>query len=88
MDSRTELKNMLSEMLSLNVVSKQGLKQWYESAQKAERQAMEAEIDLPHLVWHYLSDADIRFKEPEYGQEQIEAVQSFIEVLASGSTNA
>jgi hypothetical protein len=29
-------------------------------------------------VWHYLSDADIRVKEPGYGTEQIEGVQRFI----------
>ena len=82
------LKTTLSELLALHIESKHDLKQWYEQAQIVECYAEEAAIELPHLVWHYLSDADIRFKEPEYGQEQIEAVQLFIKLLGGKSTNA
>jgi hypothetical protein len=88
MDSRTELKNTFSKLVSFKIESKHDLKKWYELAHVVECQANEKEIEIPHLVWHYLSDADIRFKEPEYGTEQIEAVHQFIESLGSGSTNA
>jgi hypothetical protein len=27
--------------------------------------------DVPEHVWHFLSDADIRFKEPKYAQVQL-----------------
>ena len=27
--------------------------------------------EMPEIVWHFLSDADIRLKSPEYGQAQV-----------------
>jgi hypothetical protein len=35
--------------------------------------------DVPEHVWHFLSDADIRFKDPGYAQVQVESLR---EVLA------
>jgi hypothetical protein len=34
--------------------------------------------DVPHLVWHFLSDADVRFKDPEYARLQLSRI---VEVL-------
>ena len=28
----------------------------------------------PHIVWHFLSDADIRFKDPRYAKAQLEGL--------------
>jgi hypothetical protein len=27
--------------------------------------------EVPEIVWHFLSDADVRFKSSEYGQAQV-----------------
>ncbi|GAA5214790.1 hypothetical protein ACFSJ3_05700 [Corallincola platygyrae] len=79
MDSLTEIKTILALLLETEVKSKADLKDWYELAQSVEQLASASSIELPHLVWHYLSDADIRLKEPDYGKDQIEEVQSFID---------
>lgn len=34
--------------------------------------------DLPHLVWHFLSDADIRFKDERYRQSQLRLLEECI----------
>jgi acyl-CoA reductase-like NAD-dependent aldehyde dehydrogenase len=39
--------------------------------------------DVPEHVWHFLSDADIRFKDPEYAQVQLVSLR---EVLKDWST--
>ena len=31
---------------------------------------------VPEIVWHFLSDPDIRFKSPEYAQVQVAALAS------------
>ena len=27
--------------------------------------------EMPHIIWHFLADADIRFKDPSYAQTQL-----------------
>ncbi len=36
---------------------------------------------LPHFVWHYLSDADIRFKDKGYKQKQDVEIASIIQEI-------
>jgi hypothetical protein len=35
--------------------------------------------DVPEAVWHFLSDADIRFKDPKYADMQLAAIASVLE---------
>jgi hypothetical protein len=35
--------------------------------------------DVPHLVWHFLSDADIRFKDPAYAQLQLTRINEVLD---------
>ncbi len=34
--------------------------------------------NVPELVWHFLTDADVRFKEPLYRAAQLEALERWI----------
>jgi len=34
--------------------------------------------NVPHDLWHFLSDADIRFKDPRYRKTQLEGMQRWI----------
>ena len=34
--------------------------------------------DLPHVVWHFLSDADIRFKDEQYREMQVRQLDEAI----------
>ena len=35
--------------------------------------------DIPHEFWHFVADADIRFKDPSYGENQIRKILEWIE---------
>lgn len=37
--------------------------------------------DIPEVVWHFLSDPDVRFKSPEYAQDQLAALASALEEM-------
>lgn len=39
---------------------------------------------LPHLIWHYFSDADIRRRDSGYSESQIARVAKLIEELERG----
>jgi hypothetical protein len=39
--------------------------------------------DVPELVWHFLADADIRFKDPQYAQVQLAALNDVLEDWSS-----
>jgi hypothetical protein len=34
--------------------------------------------DVPEHVWHFLSDADVRFKDPEYAQVQLVSLRDVL----------
>ncbi len=34
--------------------------------------------EVPHQVWHYLSDADIRAKDADYAKTQIQALREVL----------
>lgn len=35
-------------------------------------------MDVPHEVWHYLSDADIRVRDREYAKIQLEVIKGLL----------
>lgn len=39
---------------------------------------------LPHQIWHYLDDADIRLKDPRYYKIQQSEILTIIDMLESG----
>lgn len=63
------------------------LTEWYELAHEL-RMHISANGELsnavPHFVWHFLSDADIRFKEPKYDAMQREYMSEIITILERG----
>jgi len=78
MSEMEEIKKTLKELLELEVSSESELQAWNERADVIYEIDKGSKIQLPEVVWHYLSDADIRFKDPEYGEYQISGVKSFI----------
>jgi hypothetical protein len=42
--------------------------------------------DVPEAIWHFLSDVDIRFKDPEYAAEQVSWVLAMLEAWTRGSS--
>ena len=78
----------LERLLTLPLQPKEALKSWYEEArnlQEAMRQ--HPEVEIPHEIWHFFSDADIRSKpnESEYRAMQERIVREFIAQLRVNS---
>ncbi len=64
---------------------KSELKAWHETAQEFRKKLTSINQDiLPHFVWHYLDDADIRLKDPAYKADQNKRMQAIISALERG----
>jgi hypothetical protein len=79
----------LERLLTLPLQPKEALQSWYEGArnlQKAMRQ--HPEVEIPHEIWHFFSDADIRSRphEVEYRGMQERIVRKLIAQLRGNSS--
>ncbi|MBX9402320.1 hypothetical protein K4L06_13480 [Lysobacter sp. BMK333-48F3] len=84
---KRQLIAIVRELLDTEPASKAEMKDWYEKAREA-KALMEldvGELDVPHALWHYLEDADIRLKDPEYSKVQIAHIEETIRDWAAGS---
>ncbi|MBA8682415.1 hypothetical protein [Stenotrophomonas tumulicola] len=53
---------------------------WYDRAKKV-RSLMEldkGDLQVPHALWHYLDDADIRIKDQRYAEAQILQIKELL----------
>jgi hypothetical protein len=60
---------------------------WYAAARRLQKWiAGDSALSdaVPHAVWHYLSDADIRLKSPSYHQEQTLQLMEIVHILERG----
>jgi hypothetical protein len=83
-DGQQFLADELERLLTLPLEPKGALKSWYEEArnlQKAMR--LHPEVEIPHEIWHFFADADIRSKphEVEYRGMQERIVRELIAQL-------
>ena len=82
-----EVGRRLRELSDSQPLNKTALRIWQGQAQEFQR-FLEGSPDLagsiPHFVWHYLADADIRLKDPEYRQTQQSTVEGILGFLESG----
>jgi hypothetical protein len=68
------------------VTEAQHLDAWHAAAKEvAEWVKREPLADPPHFFWHYLSDADVRLKDPRYRRIHEEKVWRLIAALEQGS---
>lgn len=85
------LASELRELYSYNVSSKIDLDLWYQKSNLFQKRlhSIYAHLydSLPHEIEHYLADADIRFKDPEYALSQNNLIQNIISDLESRSSN-
>ncbi len=66
---------------------KEQLRVWYEKAERLQEQLTQKGVIghlLPHVVWHYLADADIRMRDEAYRSLQNEQMRRLIASLEKG----
>lgn len=78
MSDLIRVKELLAELVDIEGSAGWDLAKWNNHAEKIFIFMKSTNVELPEIVWHYLSDADIRFKEEEYGTEQLESVREFL----------
>ena len=78
MNTESLIKEILSKLLEIESKIGWSLEKWNDKAEEIYKLEMNNKTELPEVVWHYLSDADIRKKEPSYGIPQIKGVKNFI----------
>lgn len=74
----------LERLLALPLHPKEALRRWYEEARNLQKAMQQhPEVEIPHEIWHFFSDADIRSKrkELEYRDDQERLVRGFIRSL-------
>jgi hypothetical protein len=77
----------LRRLVEMEVVDRDTLSVWYKEARRVQEKIKTADASLshvPHLVWHYLTDADIRLKDPEYARMQNESLSRILAAMERG----
>ncbi len=76
----------LERLRALPLRSKTDVKSWRVEAAALEKQLTTRfpGLDFPHEIWHYLADADIRAREPDYGVAQERVVADYIASIRAG----
>jgi hypothetical protein len=82
-----ELAHDLRRLLDLPAQTKAEQARWYKEAQGVQDR-IKASTDLggmPHSLWHFFADADVRAKVPAIRDAQVEQVRKHIAVLETGA---
>ncbi len=76
---------LLRELAESTPATKRELPDWYDRAQEL-RSFIEATpgLPLPHFVYHYLADADIRVRDEVYRAEQQSTILEVISAFERG----
>ena len=87
-DALRQVGRMLRELAESTPEDARALPAWYERARELEavlRSDRGALSDaIPHFVWHYLADADIRARDLEYRADQQAVILGIIVALEAG----
>lgn len=78
---KVEIINGIRELLDSEPDTKEGMRMWSEGAEKVMR-LMEMDygsLGVPHELWHYIHDVDIRVKDGEYKRIQVELIKEVID---------
>lgn len=76
----------LRQLRRSSPIAEQALPEWNEQSRRfAGRLTGDfSAVDLPEEVWHYLHDADLRIKDPDYKQTQDQTMDEIIADLERG----
>ncbi|MCR6497138.1 hypothetical protein LJB71_13490 [Thermomonas sp. S9] len=76
------LATLLAPLATFQPANKAELKRWNSMAFRVEQELLKQgglASDIPHFLWHYLADADVRMKSKPYRELQ----QAQMEILCS-----
>lgn len=87
-NSLKRLALMLEQLMAMRLGDRKDLDRWYECARRVEDE-LTADGGLsalvPHFLWHYLADADIRMKDAVYASLQDAKMKVLVAHLMAGN---
>lgn len=86
-DAVRRLAQKLILLADFSPSGKEELADWYRMAREIEDDLVrEGGLSpvMPHFLWHYLADADVRLKDSEYAELQNRCIRLLINQLESG----
>ena len=86
-DKQQKLAEALEELHAFRPNCQSDLDKWYVQARELKKCLVAKDglaPDVPYFLWHYLSDADIRFKDKEYADIQNLKMRLLIQCLKRG----
>ncbi|HEY8122617.1 MAG TPA: hypothetical protein VII78_14940 [Myxococcota bacterium] len=79
----------LEKLAAKKVTNRKELDAWRAAAEKLERGLSPEQADsVPHFVWHYLGDADIRLRNATYRKDQERRLEKVLRELGPRSHRA
>ena len=73
----------LESLAARRVTNRKELAAWRLEADRLEQSLTPEQADaVPHFVWHYLGDADIRLRNPGYSADQGRRLEQVLRKLA------
>ena len=82
-DELVALGHRLRCLMNRPVTTRADLPAWYAEAQSI-IESLSPEAPAPEVFWHWLSDADIRLRDPEYAKMQNEQMERLVADLERG----
>jgi hypothetical protein len=82
-----ELAAALEELRAFKPASKADVTRWFQRARELEARLVEKgglSPEVPSLLWNYLADADIRFKDSKYAELQDGQMRLLVRYLKRG----
>jgi hypothetical protein len=87
-DSPAEyLADQLERLMALPLATLADVERWYKESSSVE-QTLEQRFPLfepEHEVWHFFSDADVRFRESGYRDRQHRLIAEYVQRLRNGN---
>lgn len=77
----------LEALIGFTPKTKEDLDRWYEGARRLEAELVRPgglSPKVPHFLWHYLADADIRMKDEKYAGLHNRRINLLLQYLKKG----
>lgn len=79
-DTKRMIFDSISDLIEMEPVSKSDFMNWYDSAKRVKllMELDKGDLQIPHALWHYLDDSDIRMKDRRYAEAQILQIKELL----------
>lgn len=77
---KRRISSSISDLIEREPASEKEMRDWYDKAKevKSLMELDKGDIQVPHALWHYLDDADIRMKDQNYAEAQILLIKELL----------